>query len=369
MELKEKNYVYFHRGYLKIPFYKLLEQDFNKSLVEDKIVLIGATADDLHDDKITPIGVLSGVEIHANAVQSITSHKSLEYQTKSSVILFLIIASIGTAAILYFLSLLPATILIILLALTHIILSIVMFGRGRIMDIIYPLISSLATYIAIIATYYTMEAREHKWMRSVFSKYVSDNVAKEIMEKGADALKLKGTKKTITVLFADIRGFTSMSEKLAPEQVVSLLNRYLSKMTEAVFKHGGTLDKYVGDEIMATYNVPLDQEDHALAAVKTAIDMQKIAKKLGKCKYGIGINTGPAVVGNIGSERRLDYTVIGDSVNLGARLCSNCEGGHIMISESTYDLVKDKVRVKSLGSIKVKGKEQPIKVYDVLGLK
>jgi adenylate cyclase len=158
-----------------------------------------------------------------------------------------------------------------------------------------------------------------------------------------------------------------MSEKLQPEQVVEVLNRYLSKMTDIVFKHEGTLDKYVGDEIMATYNVPLDLEDHAVKAVQTAIEMQKTAQSMGKeLKYGIGINTGEAIVGNIGSSKRLDYTVIGDSVNLGARLCGKAEPNQILISESTNNLVKEFIKTKSIGEIMVKGKEKPLRVYEVI---
>ena len=138
-------------------------------------------------------------------------------------------------------------------------------------------------------------------------------------------------------------------------------------MTDIIFKYKGTLDKYVGDEIMATYNVPLDLENHALAAVQTAIEMQKAAIKMGKTfKYGIGINTGSVIVGNIGSEKRLDYTVIGDSVNLAARLCSKAEGSHILISDSTYDLVKNKIKTRSIGEISVKGKTKPVRVHEVI---
>jgi len=366
LSLKKENHVYFHKSYKKIPFADVLKEGFDKEEIKDKIVLIGATAKDLHDEKETPMGVLPGVEIHANAVQSILTNKFLSYQKTFSVILSMLFLSVITALLLYWLRITFSAICSALLIIIYLVFAIYSFDKGIIMNLLYPASSVILTYFAILGVYYTTEAKEKKWLSSVFGKYVSSQVAKEIMEKGADALKLKGHKKTVTILFADIRGFTAMSEKLPPEKVVSFLNKYLSKMTNIIFQHGGTLDKYVGDEIMATYNVPLDQKDHALAAVKTAMQMQKTIKKMGKLHYGIGINTGKAIVGNIGSEKRLDYTVIGDSVNLASRLCSACPKDYIFISESTYSLVKDKIKTKPAGKIKVKGKAKPIAVYEVL---
>lgn len=368
IEAGGKRYIKFSRP-MQVSFVDLLEERANLSEFEGKIVLIGATARNLHDEQQTPIGVLSGIEIHASAVQSIITDNFIEKQSKTGVILWIFLLSIITALIFYNFSISISAGITILLIIIYAVISIIMFERGVLYNLAYPISSAILSYFSMVGVYYLVEAKQRRWLSSVFGKYVSDQVAKEIMEKGEEALQLKGTKRIVTVLFADVRGFTSMSEKLPPEEVVSKLNKYLSVMTDVVFKHGGTLDKYVGDEIMATYNVPLDQKDHALAAVKTALEMQEIAKKLGDLKYGIGINTGPAVAGNIGSEKRLAYTVIGDSINLGARLCSKAEGHQIIISESTYSLIKDSVRVNPLGEITVKGKEKPIKVYEVLELK
>ena len=367
--LKNKNYIYFHEPYNMISFSDVLNVDFDQELISDKIILIGATAKNLHDEQETPIGVLPGVEIHANAIQSILNNKFLNYQTNKSVIIIMLILSLLTASFLYSKRLIFSGIGSIALVILYSILSIFMFDKGLIMNLLYPISSIVLTYFLIVGLYYKTESLKRKWISEVFGKYVSPSVAKQIMKEGSESLHLKGSKKIVTSLFVDIRGFTAMSEKMRPERVVSFLNKYLEMLTDIVFDHGGTLDKYVGDEIMATYNVPLDQEDHALAAVKTAIDMQKASKNLGKIKYGIGINTGPAVVGNIGGKKRLDYTVIGDSVNLAARLCSACPGDKILISDHTYKLVKNKVRVKALTPIMVKGKVKPIKIYEVLGLK
>jgi class 3 adenylate cyclase len=182
----------------------------------------------------------------------------------------------------------------------------------------------------------------------------------------------------MTVLFSDIRGFTSMSEKMQPEEVVTFLREYLTVMTEAVFKHGGTVDKYIGDAIMALYNVPFEAPDHALRAVRTALEFQErlhplaerfAAKHGGTLACGVGIHTGDAVVGTIGSEQRLEYTAIGDTINLGSRLEGLTKefSVPIIISEATYAEVREHFGVRDLGEVTVKGKVIPVKIYAVLG--
>lgn len=353
--------------YPKISFSDVLNNSYD---FKGKIALIGVTAKDLHDETPTPIGVLPGIEIHASAIQTMILGNSLDYQDRFGIILAIIILSAIVMLALYRFKPAIASILAFMLIVVYFIICILEYDNGLVMNIFYPILSIILTYLSIILLYYALESNQRKFIANMLGKYVSPSVADELIRKGKDALHLKGEKKIITVLFADVRGFTSFSEKNSAETVVSLLNLYHGKMTDIIFKHNGTLDKYVGDEIMATYNVPLDIPDHALAAVKTAIEMQKASKEIGKgMSYGIGINTGHAIVGNIGSEKRLDYTVIGDSVNLGARLCSKAEANQIIISDATYNLVKDKIHAKSLGEIQVKGKEHPIKVYEVLGLK
>ena len=182
----------------------------------------------------------------------------------------------------------------------------------------------------------------------------------------------------MTVLFSDIRGFTSMSEKMQPEEVVTFLREYLTVMTEAVFKHGGTVDKYIGDAIMALYNVPFEAPDHALRAVRTALEFQErlqplaerfTAKHGGTLACGVGIHTGDAVVGTIGSEQRLEYTAIGDTINLGSRLEGLTKDFNvpIIISEATYAEVREQFGVRDLGEVTVKGKVISVKIYAVLG--
>ena len=208
-------------------------------------------------------------------------------------------------------------------------------------------------------------------VKSTFKKYVSKNIVDKLLES-EDSLNLGGKESEVTILFSDIRGFTSMSEKLNPTEIVKLLNKYFKSMIDVVFEYNGTLDKIVGDELMVLYGVPLKADDDTHNAVKTAIKMfialdkfnQKIVKEGYKpFKIGIGINKGKAVSGNIGSEQQMNYTVIGDTINLGARLCSHAKSGEILISKSVKDAIGDKYNFKSIPSIEVKGKENAIDVW------
>jgi adenylate cyclase len=245
---------------------------------------------------------------------------------------------------------------------------------GYTFSFIYPLGLLAAQYIAILAEKFIAEQLEKKRVTDVFGKYVAPQIVDEILKEGETGLKLGGTRRDITVLFVDIRGFTPLSESAEPEEVVSILNQYLSLCAEAIFAYGGTLDKYIGDATMALFNAPLDLEDHQLRAVQTALAMQegakplqeKLEKEFGKVvRFGVGIHTGPAIVGNIGADFRMDYTAIGDTVNTSARLESNSKPGQILISSEVYGYVKEHVEVTDLGLIQVKGKAQGVQVYQV----
>jgi len=208
----------------------------------------------------------------------------------------------------------------------------------------------------------------------MFQRYVSSQVVDELI-KNPDMLKLGGQRKYLSVFFSDIRGFTSMSEKMEPEEVVQLLNEYLTEMTKIIFQFQGTLDKFIGDAVMAFWGAPKYFPNHAELAVRAAVEMQKKVTELcekwaieGRKKIGIGmgVNTGDVVIGNMGSQNFADYTVIGDNVNLAARLEENAKAGQILISQSTYDEIKDIVKVTKLEPLRVKGKEKAVQVYEVL---
>ncbi|MGN0691952.1 MAG: adenylate/guanylate cyclase domain-containing protein, partial [Oscillospiraceae bacterium] len=210
-----------------------------------------------------------------------------------------------------------------------------------------------------------------------FKKYVAPQVVEEIAKKGGYHIRLGGENRNIAVLFVDIRGFTPMSESLEPEQVVDILNSYLNLTTNSIFANGGTLDKFIGDATMAVFNAPFDLDDYVYRAVKTAWDIvsggnaieSKFLERYGKSvSFGVGVNCGPAVVGNIGCDFRMDYTAIGDTVNTAARLEANAKRGQVLISESVYEQVKDRVTVEPIGEIPLKGKSKGVFVYSLTGI-
>lgn len=227
----------------------------------------------------------------------------------------------------------------------------------------------------------TERLRERERIKDTFQRYVAKQVADKILYK---VLKEKetgifeGERREVTILFADIKDFTVLAEKLPPEEVISLLNDYFKVMIDVVFKYEGTVDKFIGDELMALFGAPLDQQQPALTAVKTALEMQAELKKfnlrrrqIGKEEIymGIGINTGEVIAGSIGSEKRLEYTVVGDSVNLASQIQNYSEKEQILISEKTYGYVKDDIEVEVLPPVMVKGKEKPVNLFIVKGLK
>jgi adenylate cyclase len=252
---------------------------------------------------------------------------------------------------------------------------IFIFDQTRyVLNLSAPLITGILTLFTMIVYRILTEEKEKKAIQGMFSNYVSKRVVEELL-KHPEKLELGGEDKEITVLFSDIRGFTTLSENLTPQELVAHLNEYLSAMTDIIFKYEGTLDKYVGDEIMAFWNAPIEQEDHAVLACKSALEMMDVLHSLNKSwpenkklNIGIGLNTGTMTVGNMGSKSRMDYTLMGDSVNLGARLegTNKIYGTNIIISEFTYEKVKDSFTCRELDNIRVKGKLKPVKIYEIM---
>ncbi len=220
------------------------------------------------------------------------------------------------------------------------------------------------------------EIRRYVSLKDTFSRYVTKQVVEKISASGEDIL-LRGEKREISILFADIRGFTTMTERLEPTEVVAILNAYFSCMIDVIYEHEGTLDKFLGDGIMCLFGAPIDQPDHALRAAKVALGMKRALVEFNRRQeetgqqtlhVGIGINTGDAVVGNVGSEKRLEYTAIGDNVNLAARLQSIAQSGQILISDSVYRAIRDTATVKKIPPVRLKGKEQDVQVYELVDM-
>ena len=240
--------------------------------------------------------------------------------------------------------------------------------------------STLTLSFAMTTSFsYATEGRQRRQIKQMFSRYMSDLLIQDLL-KHPEKLRLGGERRVLTVFFSDLAGFTTLSEKLAPEEVVTLLNHYLTAMTDLILSSGGIIDKYEGDAIMAFWGAPLPQEDHAIRACLAALDNQSRLVELRQefTRMGlppvyarIGINTGEMIIGNLGSNQRFDFTVIGDSVNLASRLegAGKEYGTSIIISEETYRQAQDKVEVRELDLLQVKGKDRAIRIYELLARK
>lgn len=351
----------------------------------DKIVFVGASAEELQDNKFTPFfyGDLKqktpGVEVHAHALRTILAQKFIDASPLFPVILLTIILNFVTTMVTRKLAVVKG-LLFLTGELMLIVLSIFSFFLlFRVwVPLLFPVSTIIMSYGGSVVYRVIMEQREKGRYRKTFEHYVAQSVVEAMLERG-ELPKFGGERRELTVLFSDIRSFTSFSEKYQPEIVVNQLSVYLTEMTEIIFQNNGTLDKFVGDEIMAVFGAPYSYEQHALQACKTAVEMmQKLRKiqqnwsrqNMATFEIGIGINTGKVIVGNLGSAQLFDYTVIGDEVNLGARLegANKMYSTAIIISEATYQQVKHQVAARELDIVRVKGKHKPVRIYELLGI-
>ncbi len=351
---------------------------------EKNIFLVGmyyasglTTAKDTH---LSPYGEMSGVEHHAHALNTILNQNFVKHIPKSLDLFIFVISGLLLTYSLYKFSTRYSVLffLSILVVYTLIVFSFFYFN-----SLILPfgniLINALVIFISINAYKVLSEEENTKYIKSTFSKFVSKDVVEELLKNPA-ALSLGGAKKEITIFFSDIRGFTTLSEQLSPEELVTILNEYLSVMTDSLVDYKGTIDKYIGDAIMAFWGAPVQLEEHSYyACVAALVQLQKLEilqkswskRRLPKIDIGIGLNTGEAIVGNMGSSLRMDFTCIGDAVNLASRLENSNKnyGTKIIISEFTYEKVKDKIYARELDLVKVKGKNMPVRIYELLDLK
>ncbi len=356
------------------PYFSYSDILNDKILLEtfkDKIVLVGATAPDLHDDQMTSVssGVLMpGVEIQANIIATILDNNFLAVEKTSTTLLIITLISVLASIVFTSTGIVLSAVIAIVGVITYLAWAVISFDQGIIRNLIYPPLAILLTFLVSVIYKYFSEYKQKIFIKKAFGKYVSPKILTEIL---ADPTKLTlgGEKRTMTVLFSDIVGFTSISESTPPKKLAFMLNNYLTIMSRVILKHNGVLDKYIGDAIMAFWGAPIKQADHALLACRAALEMQKVGKN-SPFKMRIGINTGEMVVGNMGSHERFDYTVLGDNVNLASRLegINKKFGTKIIISQSTYDLVKDNVKARKLGKVTVKGKKQKITIYELLDL-
>jgi adenylate cyclase len=361
----------------------VMDGSVSPDVFKDKIVVIGSPAVGLTDIVTSPFDPnLPAMELHANVIENFI-HQNYLYRTEPTKFLDLALIAFFGILLGIYLPRMSATfsvfyVLFLLVLFTTLnIVSFIWFHW--VLSFVYPGLALVVTSGSMISYKYFTEEKEKKRTRSAFQYYLDQNVIEQVMNQ-PEMLKLGGEKRELTVLFSDIRGFTSFSEKMAPDEVVHFLNQYFDKMTAIIFSNKGTLDKLIGDAVMCFWGHPIETKDHAVRGVITALEMIDGVDDLrgvlvlpggARFEIGIGLNTGPMVVGNMGSQSRLSYTVMGDNVNLGSRLESlnKYYGTKIIISDTTFQAVHDKVYCRQLDTIQVKGKSQAVTIYEPLGLK
>ena len=368
-------------GFEVLSLCDVLDGTVPASAFRDSAVFVGAYAPGMQDDYGASIDkgeTMYGVEIHANIFKSL-----LEQRTAIPVNCTVYALTVAALAAVFFLlisemGILPATVTALIFAVADVAAAKLLYVAGIETPLVYPILSVTLIYAAKLILGYLLETLKRRRVIGAFKKYVAPEVVDELAKKGDFSIKLGGEKRHIAVLFVDIRGFTPMSEGLSPEEVVEILNEYLSLTTKAIFKNKGTLDKFIGDATMAIFNAPFDLDDYVFRAVMTAMDIAKGSDELEKrlmerfgrsISFGIGVNCGEAVVGNIGCEHRMDFTAIGDTVNTAARLESNAARGQILISREVYERVKDRIEAEEIGVIPLKGKSQEVFVYQLNKIK
>jgi len=351
-------------------------------VIRDKIVIVGPKAIGLGDAVPTAFDpLLPGVELHANVLDNILTRRHVTRNNTTSAIDMLLILAFGLLVAIYLpgmgatRSIFYGGVALILFTAFNI---WIFLEFGWILSYVYPGLALVASSGSLVSYKYIFEEREKNKTKEIFSHYLDQAVIDQVVDQ-PEKLKLGGEKHELTVLFSDIRGFSTFSEKMTPQELVGFLNTYFDRMTGLIFKNLGTLDKLIGDAVMCFWGHPIQTKDHALRATVAALEMMEAVYEMQqtvelpgghKFDIGIGVNTGEMVVGNMGSQSRFSYTVMGDDVNLGSRLegLNKFYGTNILITDTTFECVKDRIFCRELDRVTVKGKNQAVTIYEPLGM-
>ncbi|MFP3387539.1 CHASE2 domain-containing protein [Brevibacillus sp. SIMBA_040] len=364
------------KDFMNIPFYMVLNGEVPPETFKDRIVLIGmaAAGSDAHPTPVDNHMYL--VYAHANIINQLLHDQKITIVGNLLILALMLIVFFFTTWYTWRLKPLYSISIVIGTSILLIFGQFILFDSKLIyLSVVYPLAALYTTFFVNIAVKTYFETKQKQFITQQFGRYISPELVNQIAKSEVE-LPLGGVNKELSILFLDIRGFTPLSEKLRPEEVVDFLNMMFDMITNQVLKNHGTIDKFIGDAAMILYNAPLDVPHHEYHAVKTAYDIQRGMEQVRKDimdKYevevsiGIGINTGEVVVGNIGSFLRVDYTAIGDHVNTAARIESNAQANQVLVSESTYERTKDYFGYQFVGEKMMKGKTTGIKLYEVSG--
>jgi len=381
-----------------LSFDKVVSGNFDADQVKDKIVMIGAYGlTGVHDEQLVTTSFggnqtlpMAGVEIHANVVQmllnavsnSITRSRFVNAEPPWVLLVLLLLlglaTGVGVARVTVLWGLLGAVGALVLFTFG---MSALATFNNWVPDLFHPWLAIALTYSGVTAYRFLYENREKRKVTALFGHYLKPEIVDQLAKNrgGVDDILRGGERRDISLFFVDIRGFTSMSESMAASDVTEVVQMYLDHLSGIIFTWDGTIDKYVGDEIMAFWNAPRQQEDHALLAIRCAYDCinrahelqeRLLAKGLPPIRYGIGINTGPAVVGNMGSRSRLQYTALGDTVNTAARFCAHAPAFQVLIGQQTYEMCRDYIAVDLVPGVQLKGKSaETFRIYDVTAIR
>ena len=372
--------------YQTYPFFDVLQSStataptIDPAVFRDKLVFVGASAAGLFDAFETPFahGRMPGINVHAAVADDILSNRFMRAGGNGVRLTSVLGAALVVGIVAALVPAWWATGITMLLLAGLAWIGTATFAAGYWLNLTQPVLASSVALFGGVGYQFFVEGREKRKMKRLFGQYVSRDVFDQLVAH-PELARLGGQRRDMTVLFSDIRGFTTLTEQGRPEEVVGMLNEYFSRMVEIVFRHHGTLDKFVGDMVMALFNAPLDDPDHADHAVRAALEMieelqalnerWQAAGKFAGLDIGIGVNTGSMIAGNIGSDAVMSYTVIGDAVNLGARLESLNKqfGTRIIISEATRERLTGQYTCRPLGDVVVKGKTQPVAIFEVCG--
>jgi adenylate cyclase len=367
------------KDFENVSYHKVLDGTVPAKIFKDRIVLVGYAAPG-SDQGITPIeNHMNLVYAHANILNQILAGELITFISEMWLFLIMILLALIAGYVTWRLkSSIWSVVLVFLIVIVLLVAQYYLYVNNTlIFDATYPLTAVILAYLVNIAIKTYFETKNKNFITKQFGRYISPELVKEIASNDRE-IELGGINKELSILFLDIRGFTTLSEKLQPAEVVDFLNTMFNLITEKALENHGTIDKFIGDAAMILFNAPLDVPNHEYYAVKTAYDIQRgmedVRNRI-KEKYnvvvsvGIGINTGEVVVGNIGSYLRVDYTAIGDNVNIAARIESNTTAHQILVSESTYDRTKDHFEYNFAGEKMMKGKTVALKLFEVTELK
>lgn len=369
------------RSFKYISAIDIYNNSFDKSEIDGKIVLIGTSAAGLFDLRATPFdSIFPGVEVHANIIDNILMQDFI-YKASwldGANILIIFVLSIIVVMLTTYTTFWANPIIFLSFSTSYLFLVYnLLFDYGIVLNILFPIATVLIASIMTTLFDYFYNIKKEEAIKAKFASKVSKNVMDDIL-KNIDKNEFSAKSKEVTIFFSDIRGFTNISEKLDAKDLISFLNRYMQPMSEIIIKYQGTIDKFIGDAIMAYWNAPIDIKNHCDLALKASLEQLEVLEKLNvelqkenlpKIDIGIGLNTGTVIVGEMGSSLRSDYTVIGDTINLGSRVESLCKyyDSKLNISNFTKDKLQEKYIFRFLDLVKVKGKNEPVEIWQVLG--